>query len=124
MPVTDERARQAAIAALKWMKAHKVEWLRTEEKYTARIDFAGTLDGVAYVDSCSDPACCTEQYKHRLCLIDFKTSNHLSTPYCFQTAAYQQAIQEENKGAIEGRFVLRLGKIDEEAGKFDPWYST
>ena len=121
--LTDERAIQAVKAALRWMKAHNVQWLKTEEKiYSRKYDFAGTLDGVAYVDSCLDSACCQEQYKHRLCLIDFKTSNHLSTGYCFQTAAYQQAVQEEYNSPIESRWVLRLGKSEEEAGKFEPWF--
>jgi hypothetical protein len=105
------------------MKAHNVVWLKTEEKiYSRKYDFAGTTDGLAYVDSCSDPACCTEIYKHRLCLVDWKTSNHLSTIYCFQTAAYQQAIQEEHNSPIESRWVLRLGKSEEEAGRFEPWF--
>ena len=123
MTLTDERAVQAVIAALRWMKAHKVEWVKTEEKvYSRKYDFAGTMDGLAYVDSCADPACCKEQYAHQLSLIDFKTSNHLSTGYCFQTAAYQQAMQEEHNLPIESRWVLRLGKSDEEAGRFEPWF--
>jgi hypothetical protein len=54
--------------------------------------------------------------------VDWKTSNHLSTIYCFQTAAYQQAIQEEHNSPIESRWVLRLGKSEEEAGRFEPWF--
>lgn len=123
MILTDERAIQAVRAALRWMKIHNVRWLKTEEKvYSREHNYAGTTDGLAYVDSCSDPACCTETYKQRLCLVDWKTSNHLSTIYCFQTAAYQQALQEENNSPIESRWVLRLGKSEEEAGKFEPWF--
>src|ERR1022692_2948107 len=85
--LTDERAVQAVKAALRWMKTHRVEWLKTEEKiYSRKYEYAGTMDGLAYVDSCGDPACCTESYKHRMCLVDWKTSNHLSTIYCLQTA--------------------------------------
>lgn len=123
MILTDERAVQAVKAALRWMKAHNVQWLKTEEKiYSRKYDFAGTMDGLAYVDSCDDQTCCIEKYKHRLCVVDWKTSNYLSTTYCFQTAAYQQALQEENNYPIESRWVLRLGKTDEEAGKFEPWF--
>ena len=123
MQLTDERAVQAVKAALRWMKTHRVEWLKTEEKiYSRKYEYAGTMDGLAYVDSCGDPACCTESYKHRMCLVDWKTSNHLSTIYCLQTAAYQQALQEEHNSPIESRWVLRLGKTEEEAGRFEPWF--
>ena len=122
MTLTDERAIQAVKAALRWMKAHSVVWLKTEEKvYSRKYDFAGTTDGLAYVDSCSDPACCTEEFKHSLCLIDFKTSNQLKDEYCLQTAAYQQALHEETGTIIDNRWLLRLGKNEEEAGKFETW---
>jgi len=122
MILTDERAIQAVKAALRWMKAHAVQWLKTEEKvYSLEFNFAGTMDGLAYVDSCPDPACCTQEFKHSLCLIDFKTSNQLKDEYCLQTAAYQQALQEEHGTIIENRWLLRLGKSDEEAGKFETW---
>ena len=123
MILTDERATNCVKAALLWMRSHNVKWLKTEEKiYSLKHDYAGTMDGLAYVDSCTDPACCTEQFTHRLCLIDWKSSNQLKTEYCFQTAAYQQALQEEFSSPIESRWVLRLGKSEEEAGKFEPWF--
>jgi len=123
MILTDDRAKSCVKAALTWMRSHNVKWLKTEEKiYSKEYDYAGTMDGLAYVDSCSDPACCTEKYTHRLCLIDWKSSNYLKVEYCFQTAAYQQALQEEQQSAIESRWVLRLGKNEEEAGKFEPWF--
>jgi len=123
MILTDERATNCVKAALTWMRSHNVKWLKTEEKiYSLKHDYAGTMDGLAYVDSCSDAACCSEKYTHRLCLIDWKSSNFLKTDYCFQTAAYQQALQEEHKYPIESRWVLRLGKSEEEAGKFEPWF--
>lgn len=123
MILTDDRAKSCVKAALTWMRSHNVKWLKTEEKiYSKEYDYAGTMDGLAYVDSCSDPACCTEKYTHRLCLIDWKSSNYLKVEYCFQTAAYQQALQEEQQSAIKSRWVLRLGKNEEEAGKFEPWF--
>ncbi len=123
MILTDERATNCVKAALLWMRSHNVKWLKTEEKiYSRKHDYAGTMDGLAYVDSCTDPACCSEKYTHRLCLIDWKSSNQLKTEYCFQTAAYQQALQEEHDSPIESRWVLRLGKSEEEAGKFEPWF--
>jgi hypothetical protein len=123
MMLTDERATQAVKSALAWMRAHNVKWLQTEDKiYSKQYEYAGTMDGLAYVDSCTDPACCREHYTHRLCLIDWKTSNTLKLEYCLQTAAYQQALQEEKNTPIESRWVLRLGKSEEEAGKFEPWF--
>ena len=123
MILTDERATNCVKAALLWMRSHNVKWLKTEEKiYSRKHDYAGTMDGLAYVDSCTDPACCSERYTHRLCLIDWKSSNQLKTEYCLQTAAYQQALQEEHNSTIESRWILRLGKSEEEAGKFEPWF--
>jgi hypothetical protein len=123
MQLTDERAVNAVKAALRWMKEHRVEWLKTEEKvYSREHNYAGTMDGLAYTDSCDDLACCPEPYKHSLSLVDWKTSNQLKDEYCLQTSAYQHALAEELGTVVENRWVLRLGKSEEEAGKFEPWF--
>jgi translation initiation factor 2B subunit (eIF-2B alpha/beta/delta family) len=102
------------------MVAHNVRWLRTERKiYSRKYQYAGTLDGLATVDSCQDVACCGRIYQDELSLIDWKSSNHLRTEYLYQTAAYQQAEQEEFGCDIKARWILRLGKED---GKFEAWY--
>lgn len=125
-PPTDERAANAANGGLAWMLRHNVRWIETESKiYSREYDYAGTMDGMATCDSCDDKSCCPTGFKDRLSLIDWKSSNHLKIEYLFQTAAYKHAKQEEYPELkIEDTWILRLGKNDEEAGKFEPWHMT
>ena len=122
----DERAANACLAALVWMVEHHVRWISTEEKVFSRLyGYAGTMDGLAWVDSCTDPICCPHPYggvhgPSRLALPDWKTSNALRLGYVMQTAAYQQAKQEESGVKIEERWINRLGKDDK--AEFDPWH--
>jgi hypothetical protein len=119
----DEKAAAAATSAFNWMKAHNVRWIETEGKvYSKEYGYAGTMDGLAVVDSCNDPTCCRNNFKDHLSLIDWKSSNYLYIEFLFQTASYQHAKQEESGISIVDRWVLRLGKNEEEAGKFEPWY--
>src|ERR1035437_3648612 len=119
----DERAKAAAEAGFAWMQAHRVRWLKTECKiYSKEHGYAGTLDGKALVDSCDDPACCSEKFKDSLSITDWKSSNDLHVEYILQAAgAYCHAEIEEYGEDIQNCFILRLGKNEEEAGKFEPW---
>lgn len=118
MPV-EPQAASCCRAALQWMNNHNIQWLHTERKiYSKKWGFAGTMDGLCYVDSCSDKACCREEFKHRLSVADWKTSNYLYPEYLLQTAAYVIAYQEEFNVTIPDRWVIRLGKED---GEFEPW---
>jgi hypothetical protein len=120
---TDEKAKAAAEAGFVWMSAHNVRWIKTEQKiYSKEYQYAGTLDGKALVDCCNDPACCTEQFKDSLSIVDWKSSNALHVEYILQAAgAYCHAEHEEYGEDIQNCFILRLGKNEEEAGKFEPW---
>lgn len=117
----DPRSNNCVIAGLDWMKAHNVRWIATEKKcYSKQHKCSGTMDGLALVDSCQDPTCCTKQFTDHLSLIDWKTSNFLYIEFLFQTAAYQGFHTEEFPDMkIVDRWILRLGKDD---GEFDPWY--
>ena len=116
----DERVVSAINAALDWMKAHNVRWISTERKIYSRIHkYAGTMDGLALTDSCSDPTCCPQKYTDRLSLVDWKTSNNLYLDYLFQISAYWGAYREETGIVPEDGWVIRLGKEDAE---FDPWH--
>jgi len=58
-------------------------------------------------------------------LIDWKSSNYLKIEYLFQVAAYKHAKHEEFPNLhIEDTWILRLGKSEEEAGKFEPWHMS
>ena len=119
----DEKAASCARAALSWMQQHNVRWIKTEQKiYSREHEYAGTMDGSAFVDSCDDPSCCAKPFKDHRSLIDWKSSNYLYIEYCYQTASYLAAEVEEYGIPFDDRWILRLGKNEEEAGKFEPWY--
>jgi len=122
--VKDPRAQLCCEAALDWMRQHKVTWLNTECKiYSREYQFAGTMDGLAYVSSCTDRQCCPVHFMNKLSIIDWKSANQLSVSYLYQVAAYRYAQQEETEFTppVDDAFILRLGKED---GKFEPWHST
>ena len=92
----DEKAKSCSEAGFAWMKAHNVRWLCTERKiYSKKHAYAGTTDGLAWIDSCDNLSCCSEKYVDHLGLVDWKSSNDLHTEYCLQCAAYLQALIEE-----------------------------
>src|SRR5208282_6570475 len=80
----------------------------------------GTMDGLCLVDSCDDRLCCPHEFKNRLTIADWKTSNGLYITYLMQVAAYQAAFECETGETVEDRWVLRL---DKETGDFDPWHA-
>jgi hypothetical protein len=117
---TDERASNACIAALDWMQRHNVRWLCTERKvYSRKYKFAGTMDGLCLVDSCSNPKCCKKEFTNHLTVADWKTSNGLYVDFLLQTAGYMAAYIEETQEPVVDRWIIRLGKED---AKFEPWY--
>ena len=120
---TDEKALSCANAAFAWMQQHKVIWLKTEQKiYSREHEYAGTMDGKCLVTACDDRSCCSEQFTDSLSIADWKSSNALRIEYIFQVAgAYEHAEREEYGEDIQNCFILRLGKNDDEAGKFEPW---
>jgi hypothetical protein len=119
-PPSHPEAANCCFAALDWMSKHNVRWQSTEQKvYSKKWRYAGTLDGMALVDSCGDTKCCRTAFKDRLSLIDWKSSNDLRIEYLLQTAAYLAAYTEEHGVLVEDRWIIRLGKDD---GEFDPWH--
>jgi hypothetical protein len=118
----DARALSCCNAALDWMRRHNVKWVSTERKiYSLEYEYAGTMDGLAFVSSCDDPVCCPIQFVNVKSLIDWKSSNSLSVSYLYQISAYRQALLEETLDVVNMGFILRLGKED---GKFEPWHVT
>ena len=108
-------------AALDWMTRHNVRWVCTERKiYSRTFKYAGTLDGIARVDSCQDRECCPEEFKDRLSLIDWKSSNQLYNEYLLQTSGLTRGHTKKRLGEIiHDRWVIRLGKDD---GEFEAWH--
>jgi hypothetical protein len=117
----EERAANCCVACVDWQVQHNVRWISTERKvYSRMYGVAGTMDGLALVDSCADPLCCPCAFTNRLSIIDWKSSNYLYTTYLMQTAMYQQAFTEETGEQIADRWIIRLGKDD---GEFEPWHA-
>ncbi len=131
----NEQSRNGCLAALDWMKAHKVKWIATERKvYSLLHQFAGTCDGICYITACGNAECCGRWAKVAdrwervpvaftdvLAIADWKTSNQLHEAYNWQTAAYAMAVNEEIgpdskfkelTDSIRYRVVARLGKDD------------
>ena len=123
---SDERAANGAAGGFAWMQKHNVRWVETESKiYSREFDYAGTCDGICFVDSCDDTACCPVPFKDRRSMADWKSSNYLKIEYLFQVCAYKHAkLEEFPELPIEDIWILRLGKSEEEAGKFEPWHMT
>lgn len=116
----DERSKNCVFAALDWMKKHNVRWVETEKKvYSRKHQCAGTMDGLALVDSCDDPLCCPHAFKDRLSIIDWKSSNYLYMEYLLQTAFYELSYEEEFDVDVQDRWIIRLGK---ETGEFEAWH--
>lgn len=116
----DARALSCVNAAYDWMQTHNVRWIETERKvYSLKHQYAGTMDGLALVNSCSNRKCCKTFSQDVLSLIDWKSSNNLWPEYCLQVAAYKNAHEEEFDSGISDCWILRLGKED---GKFESWH--
>jgi len=117
---SEEKALNCFIAAINWMHKHSVQWISSERLvFHKKLDYAGTMDGLAKVSSCNDKSCCQTPFSNVMSVIDWKSSNGLWPDYVIQTAAYQRAYEEETKVEVTDRFILRLGKED---GKFEPWH--
>jgi len=123
MAPVDERSVSCGNAAFDWMQKHNARFICTERVvYSRKYNYAGTTDGLALVDSCDNPACCSRLFIDELSVVDWKSSNALRLDYLFQTAAYMKALLEEHpEWKIKSRWILRLGKED---GKFEAWYET
>lgn len=98
-PEMCEKANAAISAGLEWFSNHKLVPLRMESPvWSPENGFIGTDDFVGYVDG-------------ELCVCDYKTSKDLYPEVWLQTAAYQQAYQEEFPHLrIEARWGINTGK--------------
>lgn len=116
----NEKSASCCRAALNWMREHNVRWISTERKiYSKTYGYAGTMDGKCLADSCTNKLCCPEEFKDRLTLADWKSSNYLYIEYLYQVAAYRYADNEEFGTEIQDAWIIRLGKDN---GEFEPWH--
>lgn len=102
-PVNPEM-RNAIDSFFEWTKKNKVKFIESERKiYSIKYKYAGTLDAFAVVGG-------------KLAIIDFKTTNSIYPEMWLQTAAYQQAIQEELGKKVEKNIIVRLSKANPQEG--------
>lgn len=96
-------ARTACEAFLEWWTGNDIEVISAERKiYSLSWDYAGTVDLIAVING-------------RTVIADYKTSARVNTEMYLQTAAYQEAYEEETGEEIDARMILRFGKD----GKFE-----
>lgn len=107
--LTDE-AKRGVEAFHLWLEAHKVEVVASERMvFSKEHYYAGTCDFVAKVDGV-------------LAVGDIKTSTGIYDEYRLQTAAYQNALQEEKNMKFDVRWIVRF---DKKTGQFEakPFYN-
>lgn len=101
--LTDE-AKRGAGAFHKWQASHKIKLLSSERMvFSKEYYYAGTCDLIAEIDG-------------EYCVGDFKTSSGIYPEMRLQTAAYQNAIQEEKGFQVQARWIIRC---DKKTGEFE-----
>lgn len=94
---TDE-AKRGAEAFHKWLDSHTIKLLASERiVFSQEHYYAGTCDLIAEIDG-------------EYCVGDFKTSSGIYPEMRLQTAAYQNAIQEEKGMKVQARWIIRFDK--------------
>ena len=94
----NEQALNAINAYADFAKHYEIEYHASEPKvYSKLYGYAGTLDIDATING-------------KRCIVDIKTSNGIWPEMWLQTAAYQQARQEELGIKYDERWILRIGK--------------
>lgn len=99
-----DQAKRGAEAFHKWFDAHKVVIKASERRvFSKAFYYAGTCDFVAEIDGV-------------LGVGDIKTSSGIYPEMRFQTAAYQQALEEEKNIKFPVRWIVRF---DKKTGDFE-----
>lgn len=99
-----DAAKRGVEAFHKWYDSHKIKLLASERRvFSKQHYYAGTCDLVAEIDG-------------ELSVGDFKTGSGIYPEMRFQTAAYQQALEEEKEISFPVRWIIRF---DKKTGKFE-----
>ena len=122
----DERATNAAVAAVCFFADHNVRYITAEQRVFSREWLvAGTMDGDILIDSCDRVECPCQEFApfiNRRVVLDLKTSNQIVPTYFAQVNFYRKAKQEEfPEVKFDGTVILRMGKDD--AAEFEPWFT-
>lgn len=99
-----DEAKRGVEAFHEWIDAHEIEVLTSERRlFSKKHYYAGTCDFVAKIDGI-------------LGVGDIKTSSGIYPEMRFQTAAYQQALEEEKGIKFPVRWIIRF---DKKSGHFE-----
>lgn len=99
-----EQAKRGVGGFHKWLACHEVEIMASERRvFSKQHYYAGTCDFVAKIDGV-------------LGVGDIKTSSGIYPEMRFQTAAYQQALEEEKNLKFPVRWIIRF---DKKTGDFE-----
>lgn len=102
--ILTDQAKRGIEAFHKWYDAHDIQILASERRvFSKKWFYAGTCDFVAKIDGV-------------MCVGDIKTSSGIYPEMRFQTAAYQQAIEEEKDIQFPVRWIVRF---DKKTGEFE-----
>ncbi len=101
---TSDMAKQinvGCVGFIDWLKKEKVKILSAEKiVYSRKIGFVGTYDAIV------------EIAKKRY-LTDWKTAKAIYSPYCYQSASYFKAYEEEHpKEKLDGTMIVSIAKED------------
>lgn len=99
-----DQAKRGAEAFHKWLAAHKINIKASERRiFSKEHYYAGTCDFVAEIDG-------------EMGVGDIKTSSGIYPEMRLQTAAYQQALEEEKGMKFPVRWIIRF---DKKSGEFE-----
>jgi hypothetical protein len=99
----DPQVFNGVLAFMKWADEHQVKFLSSERfVYSKKHNYAGIMDCEAVING-------------KKSVVDFKTSNGIYNEMRYQVAAYQAAVEEEEKKKYPGdKWIVRFGKEDGE----------
>lgn len=104
----DPAVLKGVLSFVEWAEENKVEFVWSERMvYSKRYKYVGTADACFLMKA--------GPYKGKRLLGDYKVSNGLYSSVRLQTAAYQGAVQEEDKKEkFDGRIAIRISAESEQ----------
>lgn len=102
----NEAVANAVRGFLQWVDSEKFKIITSERHiYSKKYGYAGIVDAEG-------------KRKGKLAIIDYKTSSGIYHEMLFQTAGYQQALQEMTGKEYDERWIVRFDKV---TGEFQPY---
>lgn len=101
-PLVNKNLQSAINVFLKWVKDNNVKFISSEQPvYSKKYDYCGTFDFMCEIDG-------------KRFIGDLKTSKGIYGEYHMQLAAYRYAVEEETGKEIDGCFIVRIPKTEDD----------